>query len=96
MTVLVSSIYSAKKIQISEPTNTILDLVGGFNTELRGSVSVKVKGDISKVMTHNLTLLAFQGKGEVNTYWLRGQNLGSKKKKVSMELDVDDVEVHQT
>ena len=47
-------------------------------------------------MTHNLTLLAFQGKGEVNTYWLRGHNLGSKKKKVSMELDVDDVEVHQT
>ena len=69
-------LLSGGKIQISNSTNMILDMQGGFRTEERGGVEMKVciliwiTFLLANSTNLNYFYMILQGKGLMQTFWL--------------------------
>lgn len=80
---LVCSIFAALKIQCSSSVFYLLEEIGGYVLECRGTLQVKVSctlplesssGKTGSCPVNTLDLINFfQGKGDMVTYWLEGK-----------------------
>lgn len=69
-----------RRIQVSVFTKNVLDILGGYDLRFRGKTQVKV--GVAKVIfintniyIHVYVILAyFQGKGDMETFWLVGKD----------------------
>ena len=70
-----------RRIQVSVFTKDVLDILGGYHLRFRGKTLVKVSSATKRILvTFSLLQLHvfFQGKGDMETFWLLGKDRFTK------------------